>query len=74
MWDTAKSKNVEFLILLKIFLPLGYTDWTVYFLDNVFINNEIDLDSLPDTDVYFQKWYIYESYKAYMKFRNKKMK
>ena len=24
--------------------------------------DEIDLDSLPDTDVYFQKWYIYESY------------
>jgi hypothetical protein len=40
LWDTAKSKNVEFLILLKIFLPLGYTDWTVYFLDNVFINND----------------------------------
>ena len=36
--------------------------------------DEIDFDSLPDTDVYFQKWYIYESYKAYMKFRNKKMK
>ena len=37
-------------------------------------NNEIDFDSLPDPDVYLQKRYIYESYKAYMKFRNKKMK
>ena len=36
--------------------------------------DEIDFDSLPDPDVYLQKRYIYESYKAYMKFRNKKMK
>ena len=36
--------------------------------------DEIDFDSLPDTYVYLQKWSIYESYKAYMKFRNKKMK
>lgn len=33
--------------------------------------DEIDFDSLPDPDVYLQKRYIYESYKAYMKFRNK---
>ena len=36
--------------------------------------DEIDFDSLPDPDVYLQKRYIYESYKAYMKFRNKKTK
>ena len=36
--------------------------------------DEIDFDSLPDPDVYLQKRYVYESYKAYMKFRNKKMK
>ena len=36
--------------------------------------DEIDFDSLPNPDVYLQKRYIYESYKAYMKFRNKKMK
>ena len=36
--------------------------------------DEIDFDSLPDPDVYLQKRYIYESYKAYMKFRNRKTK
>ena len=36
--------------------------------------DEIDFDSLPDPDVYLQKRYIYESYKAYMKFRNRKKK
>ena len=36
--------------------------------------DEIDFDSLPDPDVYLQKRYIYESYKTYMKFRNKKTK
>jgi hypothetical protein len=40
--------------------------------------DEIDFDSLPDPDVYLQKRYIYiyiyESYKAYMKFCNKKTK
>ena len=36
--------------------------------------DEIDFDSLPDPDVYLQKRYIYESYKAYMKFCNKNMK
>ena len=36
--------------------------------------DEIDFDSLPDSDVYLQKRYIYESYKVYMKFRNKKTK
>ena len=36
--------------------------------------DKIDFDSLPDPDVYLQKRYIYESYKAYMKFRNKNMK
>lgn len=36
--------------------------------------DEIDFDSLPDPDVYLQKRYIYESYKAYTKFRNRKTK
>ena len=36
--------------------------------------DEIDFDSLPDPDVYLQKRYIYESYKAYMKLRNRKTK
>ena len=35
---------------------------------------EIDFDSLPDPDVYLQKRYIYESYKAYMRFSNKNKK
>jgi len=36
--------------------------------------DEIDFDSLPDPDVYLQNRDIYESYKAYMKFGNKKTK
>ena len=35
--------------------------------------NKVSLN-IPDPDVYLQKRYIYESYKAYMKFRNKKTK
>ena len=35
---------------------------------------EIDFDLLPDPDVYLQRRYIYESYKAYMKFRNRETK
>ncbi len=34
--------------------------------------DEIDFDSLPDPDVYLQKRYIYDSYKAYMRFRFQK--
>ena len=34
--------------------------------------DEIDFDSLPDPDVYMQKRYVYESYKAYMRLRHKK--
>ena len=36
--------------------------------------DEIDFDSLPDPEVYLQKRYIHESYKAYMRFRHKKEK
>ena len=43
-------------------------------IDSVGWRDEIDFDSLPDPDVYLQKRYIYDSYKAYMKFRNNKTK
>ena len=36
--------------------------------------DEIDFDSLPDPDVYLQKRYIYESYKAYMRYHHPKTK
>ena len=36
--------------------------------------DEIDVDSLPDPDVYLQKRYIYESYKAYMRYHHPKTK
>jgi len=51
-------------------------EWTALanFIGNMIAKyaDEIDFDSLPDPDIYLQKRYIYESYKAYMKFRNKK--
>ena len=34
--------------------------------------DEIDFDSLPDPDVYLQKRYVYEAYKAYMGIRHYK--
>ncbi len=34
--------------------------------------NEIDFDSLQDPDVYLQKRYAYEVYKAYMRILHKK--
>ena len=34
--------------------------------------DEIDFDSLPDPDMYLQRRYIYESYKAYMRLRHTK--
>jgi len=36
--------------------------------------DEIDVDSLPDPDVYLQKRYVYEAYKAYMRLRHTKKK
>ena len=56
----------------------GRDEWSslVNFIGNMIAkySDEIDFDSLPDLDVYLQKRYIYESYKAYMKFRNNKVK
>ena len=34
--------------------------------------DEIDFDSLPDPDVYLQRRYVYEAYKAYMRIRHQK--
>ena len=34
--------------------------------------DEIDFDSLPDPDMYLQKRYVYEAYKAYMRIRHQK--
>ncbi|WP_090300750.1 hypothetical protein [Pseudobutyrivibrio sp. ACV-2] len=46
------------------------------FIENIIAKYayEIDFDLLPDPDVYLQRRYIYESYKAYMKFRNRETK
>lgn len=53
-------------------------EWSAFadFIGNMIAKyaDEINFDSLPDPDVYLQRKYIYESYKAYMKFHNKKTK